>query len=303
MDLYGIETPKMPTDCRTVSEYLSRLAGKHAGTLSRFYIGRTLKGTPIPALSYGGLAGKEVFLLVGAHHGMEHITSTVLLTFAADFARSVKSGEAVYGERTSEILKKRSVVIIPMLNCDGVDLQIHGLQESDPLRDRLLSINGSRDFSRWQANGRGVDLNHNYNAGFYEYKKIERSLGVDGGAPTKYSGLYPESEPETSSLCGFIRTVNVKGILTLHTQGEVIYPGRGAEEAAKILAGAAGYELSVPEGTALYGGLTDWASEKLGIASFTVECGKGRNPLPSTDFPSLYNRLRKLLFSFVGIPA
>ena len=31
----------------------------------------------------------------------------------------------------------------------------------------------SDDFSHWQANARGVDLNHNYDSGFYEYKKIE----------------------------------------------------------------------------------------------------------------------------------
>ena len=52
------------------------------------------------------------------------------------------------------------------------------------------------DFTHWQANARGVDLNHNYDAGFLEYKQIEAEQGILGGGPTRYSGECPESEPE-----------------------------------------------------------------------------------------------------------
>ena len=46
---------------------------------------------------------------------------------------------------------------------------------------------GSEDFTRWQANVRGVDLNHNYDAGFDAYKQLEPSLGITGGGPTRQS--------------------------------------------------------------------------------------------------------------------
>ena len=290
-------TPKLPTDHGAVTEYLSALSEKHPKEIRFFYIGRTFRGRSIPAASFGD--GDDVFLYVGAHHGMEHLTSSVLLAFTGDFCVSLDKNEKDYGTSLRELLRGRTLVVVPMLNCDGVELQIHGVEKGDPLRQRLISMNGmSEDFSHWQANARGVDLNHNYDAGFYEYKEIERSLGIAGGAPTKYSGLYPESEPEVSSLCGFIRFHRVKGILTLHTQGEVIYPGASSPEDAEFAAKATGYEVSTPDGTALYGGLTDWASSKLGIVSLTVECGKGKNPLPDAIFPSLYNRLRKLLFTF-----
>ena len=288
--------PEIPTGPQSVTEHLSFLSGKYPKEIRFFYIGQTLMGKAIPAASFGN--GEEVYLYVGAHHGMEHITSSVLLAFAGDLCLSLREGKAEYGESVCELLRGKRLTVVPMLNCDGVDLQIRAAENDGPLRERQIRMNGGKNFTRWQANARGVDLNHNYDAGFCEYKEIERSLGIEGGAPTKYSGLYPESEPEVSSLCNYIRFHTVKGILTLHTQGEVIYPGAGSEKAARYAAEATGYEVSSPDGTALYGGLTDWASSKLGIVSLIVECGKGKNPLPDAIFPSLYNKLRKLLFTF-----
>jgi g-D-glutamyl-meso-diaminopimelate peptidase len=77
-----------------------------------------------------------------------------------------------------------------MLNPDGVDLQIKGIEAGGILSERLLKMNGREDFSHWQANARGVDLNHNYDAGFHEYKKLEKENDICAGA-TRYSGEYP----------------------------------------------------------------------------------------------------------------
>ena len=55
-------------------------------------------------------------------------------------------------------------------------------------------------------------------------------------------------------------------------------------------------EDAAPEGAAAYGGLTDWAVGRLGIPSFTIECGEGKNPLPESAFPSAWREIRPLLF-------
>ena len=163
----------------------------------------------------------------------------------------------------------------------------------------------SRDFTHWQANGRGVDLNHNYNFSFAEYKQLEMENGIEGGAPTRYSGEYPESEPETGYLCNYIRFYgDFLGALTLHTQGEEIYyksaekAAKGSEAIAKKMAQWSGYRLSEAKGLASYGGLTDWCIQTLGIPSFTLECGKGNNPLHASQAISIYASLRKSLFLF-----
>jgi g-D-glutamyl-meso-diaminopimelate peptidase len=168
-----------------------------------------------------------------------------------------------------------------------------------------LKMNGgSRDFSHWQANARGVDLNHNYNCGFAEYKRFEAEQGIFDGAPTRFSGNMPESEPETASLCNFLRfNEDIKIVLTLHSQGEEIYFTSGNRTAprSRTIAGAlsrmSGYSLATPKGMAAYGGLTDWCISELDRPSFTVECGKGENPLPLGDYFKIYTRLREILFT------
>ena len=129
--------------------------------------------------------------------------------------------------------------------------------------------------------------------------------GIENGAPTKYSGECPESEPEVAYLCNFIRFhENIQGILTLHTQGEEIFyqagcvPSYKQERIAKELSALTGYRLSRTEGSACFGGLTDWCVQRLGLPSYTLECGKGENPLPLAQAFPIYTRLRNALFRF-----
>jgi g-D-glutamyl-meso-diaminopimelate peptidase len=86
--------------------------------------------------------------------------------------------------------------VIPMLNPDGVEYQIHGVEENNPLRERLLEMNdGSEDFSAWQANARGVDLNHNYDAGFAEYKQLEKEQNIKKARPRDIAVSVPKANP------------------------------------------------------------------------------------------------------------
>ena len=268
------------------------------------YLGTSILGKGIPIISIG--EGLRSFLYVGAHHGMEWITSLILCRFLEEFSCFYREHRSPYGLSLDALTKICRLYIVPMLNPDGVEYQMHGIADDNPLYDRAFSMNGrSLDFSRWQANARGVDLNHNYDAGFDEYKKLEIENGIDGGGPTRYSGEYPESEPEVAALCKFIRFHDdIQGIMTLHTQGEEIFFRSGgitlpkSERVVKKMATLCGYTPSDAEGLASYGGLTDWCVRSMQIPSFTLECGRGCNPLPASVYPSIYDCLRKLLFLF-----
>lgn len=283
--------------------YCINLLSEQFPFLAVSYLGKSILGKEIPVLSVG--EGEKGLLYVGTHHGMEWITSTVLLRFVYDFCRCAQERGCMYRYSLPYLLATRCLYIVPMLNPDGVSYQIQGPNKDHPLYDRLLKMNGGSDnFSGWQANARGVDLNHNYNSGFSEYKILEEQMGIGDGAPTRYSGTMPESEPEVGCLCNFIRFHEEIGMaLTLHTQGEEIYFSSGgkthpkASTIVKSFERMSGYMARVPEGMSAYGGMTDWMVGELGRLCFTFECGKGSNPLPVEDAIDIYGKLREVLFS------
>ena len=264
-------------------------------------IGKSILGKSIPLITLG--KGKKSVIYIGGHHGMEWITSALLINFIKDFCFGYKNARNIFEISTKILFETRKIYILPMLNPDGIEYSIHGVSTENVLRERLFKMNGNNDFTTWQANARGVDLNHNYNAGFQEYKIIERKLNISGGAPTKYSGEYPESEPETRALCNFIRWSNPELALTLHTQGEEIYYTSGERfchnslSIVKTLSRLTEYSISFPSGTAKYGGFTDWFIEEFDKPSFTLECGLGKNPLPFSDVNKIYLRIKRALFT------
>ncbi|MBQ8433080.1 MAG: hypothetical protein IJX28_09380 [Clostridia bacterium] len=280
---------------------LEALCAKFPG-LEFDYLGESILGRPIPRIRLGH--GPKMFFYIGAHHGMEWITASLLQHFLRDFLEIDNHRGRIFGQDLALWKQRNTLFLIPMLNPDGVEYQIHGIHGENPLYERLMEMNRqSNDFSTWQSNARGVDLNHNYDADFWEYKKQEAELGIQNG-PTRFSGEHPESEPEVHALCNCIRYHSPTAILTLHTQGEEIFfkSGHrtlpGTTSVARALSRLTGYRLSVAEGLASYGGLTDWCVQKEICPSFTMECGKGTNPLPAAmEFP-IYAKLRRALFLF-----
>lgn len=290
-----------PIDHAALSEAVRTLSGQYP-FLQVAGLGRSILGRDIPVLTVG--KGRRQLLYVGAHHGMEWLTSAWLLRFVAEFCEKYASGRTVYGVRLPGFCERYTLHVVPMLNPDGVEYQMHGVALDNPLHQRVVGMNGgSSDFSGWQANARGVDLNHNYDAGFAEYKGTEAEMGIPDGAPTRYAGQEPESEPEVRGLCSYIRFLGeVRLVASFHTQGEEIYwrsNGNalpGGHEAAMKVARLTGYRLADATGPAVYGGLTDWCLTKCGIPALTIECGKGENPLQLTQFFPVYARLREALF-------
>lgn len=264
-----------------------------------FSIGRSVLGRKIPAVIIG--KGSYPLLYVGSHHALEYLTSEVLVKFISELCASLENCEKINGHSIRTVLSKKCVYIIPMLNPDGVELHLKGLSSAPQLHDMLMRISGG-DFSQWQANARGVDLNHNYNAGFKILRKLETENGITGPAPRQFGGNRPESEPETHALCNLCRRVMFRRAYALHSQGEEIYWSYGERtpknsfEIAKELAKVSGYEVSQPSGLASHGGFKDWYINVFARPGFTIEIGKGKNPLPPSDFVPIYEKLRAALF-------
>jgi len=266
------------------------------------YLGESMLGKSIPMITLG--VGKKSVLYVGAHHGMEWITTAILLKFANEYCEMLESGGHIGHTSISYLNSSRSIQIIPMLNPDGVNYHIEGVKDDNPLKERLIRMNcGTEDFSHWQANARGVDLNHNYDAGFEDYLKTYETATLCGGAASKWCGDAPESEPESGLLANYARfNDNIGLYLSFHSQGEEIYygdkfcPPTENIRIGQMLSRLSGYKLCRTEGSAVSGGFTDWVVKELKKPCYTIECGKGKNPLPIDSVFEIYFKLRRMLF-------
>ncbi|MDR1805822.1 MAG: M14 family metallocarboxypeptidase [Clostridium sp.] len=236
--------------------------------------------------------GSEVVLLAAGFHGQEWVTSYVLLRLM---------------ERLSppppQISKR--LIFVPLVNPDGVDIAIHGAKSAGVFADSIEEIL-AKSGDGWNANARGVDINHNFDARWHTLRRMEIAAGITGPAPRRYGGAYPNSEPETRALVALTLSACPSRVLALHSQGEELYweyggvQIPGAQEMAIALADAAGYRLVRNGGLAAHGGYKDWFISEFRRPGFTVELGKGQNPLPLADFESIYAKVEPLLLLAVG---
>ena len=301
----------VPTDVAFTYEVLSRsIRGLHARypSLAVGSIGASVLGKPVYALRFG--EGPNRSMYNAAHHALEWITSPVLMKFTEDCLRAHALGETLEGCDLQKLWQFASVWVVPMVNPDGVDLVLNGLQRSNPYYERLIRWNsGSSDFSQvWQANIRGVDLNHNYNAAWEESRQAEKELGITGPGPTRYSGPYPVSEPETRAMVSFTKSRSPRLVMAYHTQGKLIYwnfrdlAGAEAKAVGESLSRISGYALEEATGVASYAGYKDWFIQDFRRPGYTVEAGTGKNPLPISQFPRIYaENLGMLLFAATAI--
>lgn len=267
-----------------------------------YSIGRTTFERNIYGFTLG--KGEKQILIVGAHHGLEWLTPPLIMEFARQYLEHLKSGKRLMGYNILKLYETATIHLIPMLNPDGIEIATFGTDS--PYLNR---INLRNDFKKnWQSNGRGVDLNHNYDAGFNLLKEQEYKMGIFGPCATRYGGTHPESEPETKALCDYVRKNDFKLCIAYHSQGEVIYYDyngyvpENSYEILKALCKESTYRPDKTEEIASYGGFKDWFIEKYRLPAYTVEVGLGKNPLSYTQFPDIVEKNIPLILlaSFLG---
>ncbi len=260
--------------------------------------GRSCAGRDIPMLRIG--RAKEYVLMCAAFHGSEHITSNALLYFTERLCAAIKSDGEIAGFKVRRAIEGRGLIIMPVINPDGVEISVHGKAGCSFAHEKIHKLCAG-DFTHWNANLRGVDINHNFAAGWQELKRLEEKAGIFGPAMTRFGGFSPMSEPETLALSEVCRTLRIRHAAAFHSQGEVIYWNYGDTEPprsrkmAEILATSSGYTLDIPTGLAVGGGFKDWFITEFCRPGFTIEIGKGENPLPQEDFYSIYGRIEEMM--------
>lgn len=244
-------------------------------------IGKTVGDKNIYLISMG--KGKRKIHLNAAHHGNEWITSLILMKSLAILCEMHEKNMSFYGMTIKRMLDTQvQYDIVPMLNADGVNICIKGISAVSNPNTILKANDYQRDFSRWKANARGVDLNRNYDAGFKEYQSISQSQSPSYAF---YSGKNPGSEPETVAMIELTKQRLYDMVLAYHTQGQVIYwdyrqlEVPAAKRYAELFSRISTYALDVPDPYATGCGYKDWFIEAFRKPGYTIECGLGENPI------------------------
>lgn len=286
-------------------EYDSNLLNRKIDLLCKKYtflrkksIGKSVKGQDIFCIKLGNPDNYSLYS--AAFHGSEHITTNILMMWLEELCIAIESGNSIDGINIKKVLFGAGIILVPRVNPDGCDISVLGAKAcGEKLREIERMTHGN--FKTYNANFRGVDINHNFNAGWNELHNKERKLGILAPAPTRFGGFSPESEPETKAMCDLCMNNNISKAFALHSQGRVIYWSYGnkqphkSRKIAEILSTVSGYALDYPVSIANGGGFKDWFIEKFDRPGFTIEIGKGKNPLPIDTVKVLYSEVKSML--------
>lgn len=283
-------------DYVTRKEMIKKICDKYS-FVTHTFAGKSVCGRCIDVLHIGNT--KNRVLYCGGFHGSEYLTILTVLRFFEECAESMQSETVVGKYSVSDFLKIRGLTVVPCVNPDGVEIALHGSDAA--LKYKPLVEKVTQNTKKWQANARGVDINHNFNAGWNELKKQELRRNIKCPSPTRFGGNCPESEPETKALTKLCRTNDFERAVALHSQGREIYCSFGKNtpvlsfRLASAFSQASGYNIAFPEEIATGGGFKDWFIEHFKKPALTVEIGIGENPLPLADFETEYEIIKNML--------
>jgi len=199
-----------------------------------FQFGQTALGEPLTAYRYG--TGSKIILLVGGIH----------TGYEANTVRLMRELQEHYTRNAAGILPQISLVMVPVLNADGL-----------PYPQQL----------RGRFNANNVDLNRNWACG-WSASAVFQEQAVDPGESAF-------SEPESIALGGLIQQIRPQAVIFYHAAANGVFPGNCEGFVSMPLAAtysaASGYPYSADFGDyAITGSASGWVDSQ-GIPAIDVE--------------------------------
>jgi g-D-glutamyl-meso-diaminopimelate peptidase len=268
----GIVRPQQVYSYQALEKDLKELKERYGPWLDITKIGTSHFGRKIYAIKLG--KGEKNILLIGAHHGREWITTALLMEMIEQYAHSYDSKGKI-GPYSTDVLDQVSIWFVPMLNPDGVEIQQGNISDFPfYFRRSIYHFNEkSYDFSRWKANGKGIDLNRQYPAGWED-------LSSKPSAPSYqfYKGKKPLTAKEVKSITRFTKKISPLIAISYHSSGREIFwkykngiNTKRDERIARKISYFTGYKLSEPPDTSFGGGYTDWFISTFHRPAATIE--------------------------------
>lgn len=276
------------TMVKDINTRLYEYAEKNPSYVYVTKVGESYHNQDILTIKIGN--GKKHIFINAAHHGKEYMTSILAMNQIDYLINKYKSDKEI-----QELLDEVSVVFLPVVNPDGVEISRGFLKPigNIPVSNKT-SI--SNIYAHWKANGEGVDLNRNYPM------RWEYILGDPGRPYSKnYKGPKPFSEIETQIVRDLCKEYDFEVVIAYHSAGEVIfwygYQDKEVEKRdyiiAKNISKITGYRIDEVRSTA--GGMKDWFVQKYKKPGFTLEIGSPRYvgeyiQLPYSEYSKVWNQ-------------
>ncbi|QKS72404.1 gamma-D-glutamyl-meso-diaminopimelate peptidase [Paenalkalicoccus suaedae] len=295
----AIVNPNQVYTYEIMQQDLQRLEERYPDLISVEVIGTTAYGRNIYAVSVG--KGLSTSYINGSNHAREWISTNLTMDMIDQYARAYSSNSSIGRYHVRQVLDHHKIWFVPMMNPDGVTLQQRGL-EAFPSANHasIIRMNGgSRDFKRWKANARGVDLNRQFNAGW-------TTIPNDPGFPSheNHRGTAPHSELETQAVIRLTERVRPEMAVSYHSSGQILfwhYNQRGAQLSrdrvhARAISLLTGYRLMGQHGSYSGGGYTDWFINTYKKPAFTPELAPyvGNTHVPLSLYPAIWNQNREV---------
>lgn len=260
-------------------------------------IGNSVLGNSLFCIRIGR-GSKEIFYNA-SFHANEWITTPVLMKFIEDYSLAYVNNTSIYGYNARTLFNNASLYIVPMVNPDGVNLVTGEIKAGTPIYNNSQNISNNYPSipfpSGWKANIRGVDLNLQFPAEWNQARKIKFEQGFTSPAPRDFVGQGPLVTPEALAIYNFTLSHNFKLVIAYHTQGRVIYlkfldfNPHNSEIVGRKFANVSGYTLEDTPYSSSFAGYKDWFIQNYNRPGYTIEVGFGENPLPISQFNTIYS--------------
>ena len=287
--------PYLPYSYDTMMKNAVQLERMYPDIIRTSSIGKSVEDRDLLLMEFG--RGPVKIFVCGTHHAREYISTTYLMYAVDRYAYAYKNNREWNGYNTREILDKVTFCMVPMVNPDGVNLVLNGVDAvKNPSEIAKLKIyEGEKyGYSAWKANVNGVDVNWNYDKDWFE----NRNKNPRGS--TGFNGHSPATEPETIAVSDYVDANYFEAYLSFHTQGEIFYwadnPDNptGICQAIKNTTGFTSYEeVSTGRG----GSFFDYVYRKFKKPTVTVELCPyvGNYPYPDKNFDIVWKPAKNVL--------
>jgi g-D-glutamyl-meso-diaminopimelate peptidase len=287
----------VPCDFKRLNEMLYDLKNLYP-FIKIHSIGGSVLGKPILEIRVG--RGSKKVHFNGAFHANEWITTSILIRLLNNYLLLLTNGTADSLHKPLEWYNNVELSLVPMVNPDGVDLVLNGPPEAE--LENVLRINeGNQEFVHWKANIRGVDLNKQFPAN-WEIDKNRKA--PPSPSPRDYPGKKPLTEPEAIAMAELARLNAFDLCLAFHTQGEEFYWGYEGHEGPESAEMAIEFEKTSGYKAVQYvdshAGYKDWFLQEFKRPAFTLELGKGINPLPLSQFDHILKKVEGIFFTVLS---